>query len=170
MKKLTYLTSGGTALVVLNFLFGLWHMSLAIVGTLIILDLLTGLAAAFINKEVRSRKMTEGIIRKFMMVSMITVGQLLDLFWGVGFIRDFIVGALIINEVISITENFSKAGVPVPQKLIQLLDIAKTAVGNGQDPRHVVKQEIESIKESVASVEEVVEQVDIQEQKPTPKP
>lgn len=139
----------------LSFLFGVWHITLAILAVMVVLDILTGITKGFMLKEVRSRKLSNGLFRKAGFVALIILANMIDLWIGVPFFRNLVVGLLIANEAISILENLTQMGVPIPKKLIQFLQIVKEDDGD----INKAKAEIVNIKKSAEKVEEKLEKV-----------
>ena len=115
----------------LSSLFGGWDSAVATLLIFMGLDYLTGLAAAGIfhaspkseTGALNSRAGWKGLCRKGMSLLIVLVGARLDLMLGTAFVRDGIVTAFIVNEVISLMENAALMGVPYPQALKNALDI-----------------------------------------------
>jgi len=120
------IATGGT-IATLTYLFGGLDHLLAAFAIFLVLDYLTGLAAAFYLKQVSSRVALAGIGRKVAMFTFVIVAHQLDVISGntQGFIRDAILLFLIGTEGISILENCGKLGLPVPPFLISTLDRLK---------------------------------------------
>lgn len=83
--------------------------------TLIILDILTGLVKAIINKRLWSRKSLFGYARKILIFRIIVLANIIDQLLG---LNNALVTATVIfyiaNEGLSILENSSEMGIPVP--------------------------------------------------------
>ncbi|MFL0495709.1 holin family protein [Priestia megaterium] len=120
-------TSGG----VIAFLFGAWSTMLNILIALMVIDYLSGMAAASINGELKSRVGLMGIARKVFIFAMVAVSHLVDLLLienkiEVGYLAmSVVISAYCINEVVSIIENAGKMGVYVPEPLIKAIAILK---------------------------------------------
>ncbi|WP_404354638.1 holin family protein [Exiguobacterium aurantiacum] len=141
---------------VISFIFGEWHITLGILATLMCLDISSGLIKAVVLKEVRSRRLSDGLFRKAGFVMLVILAQMMDLWIGMPIFRHAVVGLLIANEAISIVENLTQMGVPVPQKLIQFLEIVKSNDGDLE----AAKAEVVTIKESAATVEEKLKNIE----------
>ncbi|NUJ19272.1 holin, partial [Bacillus glycinifermentans] len=63
----------------IGFLFGGWSVLLTILSVLVIVDYFSGLFAAGINGEVKSRTGMIGIARKVFIFVMVTVAHMVDL-------------------------------------------------------------------------------------------
>ena len=100
---------------------------LQILGTSLIIDYLTGLAKAWINKELSSQKGLRGIVKKLALISLVVVAEKVDfLIGGNDFVRNTIIYTLITNETISILENAGHMGIPIPKQFFQALDKLKS--------------------------------------------
>ena len=87
------------------------------------LDYMTGVMAAVVTKELNSSAGLAGIIKKVMQICLVGVAVIMDDLTGTPnpYFRSAILFYLISNEGISILENVSRAGVPIP-------DFLKTAL------------------------------------------
>ncbi len=93
---------------------------------LIVLDYISGVAGAIVTHKVSSSVGIAGVIRKIMVLVVVTLSLLVDLVWGLdGMIVTSSIIAFIISESISILENAVECGVPIPDKLKELLDTKK---------------------------------------------
>ena len=88
-----------------------------------IMDYITGLISAYIWKEISSATGFKGIAKKVFIMMLVAVGHILDtkVIDGGTVCRSAVIGFYIANEGISITENAVKIGVPVPQKIVEVL-------------------------------------------------
>lgn len=110
-----------------SFLFGeLTGLFFALI-IFIILDYITGVAAAVKNNELDSRTGAFGILKKVGILSVIILVNVLDVhvFGASGVLRNVIISFYIANEGISILENAARLGVPVPKKIINVLNQLK---------------------------------------------
>lgn len=98
---------------------------LLIMAVVIVLDIITGLINAFLNKELDSTKMREGLVKKFYEFVIVLVGYLLDVILSTGTTVCIAVATFyVIEEIISIIENTSKY-VPYPDIITKTLDKLK---------------------------------------------
>ena len=126
----TVLVVVATALV--NFLGGA-DSSLKALAVLMLIDYLSGLVVAFVFKNspksstggLNSTVGFKGIFKKFFMVAMVGVANILDGVLGTNFVRTGVVFTLLSNETISIIENAGLMGVPVPKVVSDAIDILK---------------------------------------------
>lgn len=102
-----------------TWLFGAWDTALTVLICFMILDYVTGVMRAFINKEVSSNIGLIGIARKSLILVVLIVGVLLDRLLNAGtwVFRTLIAYFYIANEGISLLENCVGLGLPIPQKL-----------------------------------------------------
>ena len=110
----------GTAL---TWLFGAWDTTLMVLVCFMALDYCTGVIRAFINKEVSSDVGLKGIARKAVIFIVLIVAVLLDrlLNTGTWAFRTLICYFYIANESISVLENCSSIGLPIPEQLKEAL-------------------------------------------------
>lgn len=86
-------------------------------------DYITGVAVAIVNKKLSSNVGFKGIARKILMLAIVGIANLIDvhvLRQG-SIIRTAAIFFYISNEGISLLENGSKLGLPIPQKLKNVL-------------------------------------------------
>ena len=97
---------------------------ITILCILMIIDIITGLAKAVKNKNLWSRKSLLGFARKILVFLIITVANLLDLLMNMnGTVVLATVTFYILNEVLSITENSAQIGIPLPDKLMEVIEV-----------------------------------------------
>lgn len=83
---------------------------------LIVLDYITGLLKAVYNKQLSSEIGFKGIIRKILILIVVGVSVIIQDF-GIPAIREIVIMFFAINEAISLLENASQMGLPIPDKL-----------------------------------------------------
>ncbi|MCY9153736.1 holin family protein [Bacillus haynesii] len=116
---------------IVGFLFGGWSVLLTILSVLVIIDYVSGLAAAGINGEMKSKIGYIGIARKVFVFVIVGVAHMIDLLLiESGIEMGFLVMTVTIvfyciNELISITENAGKMGVYVPEPITKAIEILK---------------------------------------------
>ncbi|ASB88451.1 phage holin family protein [Bacillus sonorensis] len=114
-----------------GFLFGGWSVLLTILSVLVIIDYASGLAAAGVNGEMKSKVGYIGITRKVFIFVIVTVAHMIDLLLiESGIEMGFLVMTVAIvfyciNELISITENAGKMGVYVPEAITKAIEVLK---------------------------------------------
>lgn len=122
--------SSGAAVIgsFLSYLFGCMDNSIIILSIFIGLDYLTGVWAAIINKTLSSDIGRKGVFKKATIFIVLVVAVLLDrlLNKDVWVFRTLVCYFYIANEGISLLENAVKIGVPIPQKIIDVLEQIKS--------------------------------------------
>ncbi len=89
----------------------------------VVIDYITGVMLAIIRKEVSSSIGFKGIFKKIMVFLMVAIGHTIDayLIGNGGAIRTAVIFFYISNEGISILENSANIGLPIPEKLKEIL-------------------------------------------------
>lgn len=117
--KLIISSIGGVLGVFLGGMDGLIYALLAFS----VIDYVTGIMCAIDKKELSSSVGFKGIARKIIIFSLVGVANILDVYilGHVGVLRAVVIFFYLSNEGISILENTSKLGLPVPEKLQNIL-------------------------------------------------
>lgn len=90
---------------------------------LMTIDYITGIAKAFIIEKANSKIGFKGLLKKMVMISLVVLAYQIDLlFEGKFAIKSLTIGILLSNEGLSILENASICGVPIPEKLKNMLE------------------------------------------------
>ncbi len=117
--RILYTALGAT----LAWLIGGFDELFKILVVFAIIDYLSGVTAAWMNKEVSSSKGLRGIAKKVFLLSLVVVAAKIDYMMADnGFLRNTVIYALICNEGISILENCGRIGVPIPSSLFSALN------------------------------------------------
>lgn len=100
----------------------------------VVVDYITGLMAAFVQKKLSSETGFKGICKKVAIFCLVGVGHILDAqVIGAGsVIRTAVIFFYLSNEGISIIENVAIIGLPVPQKLIDVLEQLREEKGEDE--------------------------------------
>ena len=90
----------------------------------VILDYLTGLMCAIVDKKLSSEVGFRGIFKKVMIFVMVGIGQVLDVqcLGSVGILRTAVIFFYLSNEGVSLVENAAHLGLPIPAKLKAVLE------------------------------------------------
>ena len=103
-----------------------WDSALQTLIIMIILDYITGICKAIVNKRLNSTINLKGIIKKFgyfiIVILSIKIDQLLK---TPNTIKTIVVYAFVSNEGMSIIENWAQMGLPIPKKLVMILEQLK---------------------------------------------
>lgn len=113
--------------------FGGWSAGLTTLLIFMAIDYLSGLVVAGVfhrspkseGGALESRAGWKGLVRKGMTLLIVLIGCRLDIMLGIMYIRDALIIAFIINELLSIIENAGLMGVPIPDALKNAIELLK---------------------------------------------
>lgn len=113
--------------------FGGWSAGLTTLLIVMAIDYISGLIVAGVfhrspkseGGALESRAGWKGLVRKGMTLLIVLIGCRLDIMLGIMYIRDALIIAFIINELLSITENAGLMGVPIPDTLKDAIELLK---------------------------------------------
>lgn len=93
----------------------------------VVVDYLTGVMVAVLNKNLSSEVGFHGIFKKVVIFALVAMGHIVDTYviQNGSVIRTAVIFFYLSNEGISILENASVLGLPVPQKLKDVLEQLK---------------------------------------------
>lgn len=111
----------------LGAVLGGWDGFLYALIVFVVVDYLTGVMVAVLNKELSSSVGFHGIFKKIVIFALVAVGHIIDanVIQEGSVIRTAVIFFYLSNEGISILENASLIGLPVPQKLKDVLEQLK---------------------------------------------
>ena len=111
----------------LSAFFGGFDSLLKALVVFAFVDYISGVTAAVINKRLDSATGFNGILKKIFMFALVGVGHIIDtLILGQGsVIRSAVIFFYLSNEGISMLENICQTGLPVPEKLKNILNKLK---------------------------------------------
>lgn len=103
----------------ISWLFGAWDIPIIFLVIVMILDYITGILKAKINKELSSEIGLKGIARKFLILAIVMIAVLMDrlLNTGTWVFRSLACYFYIANEALSILENAAVLGLKIPNGL-----------------------------------------------------
>jgi len=111
---------------VVTFAFGGWSQLLTFFLVAITVDYITGVAASLREGQgLNSNTGFWGIARKVFMLFIIMLGHQMDLLLETDMIMSGAIYFYLANELISITENYGRLGLPLPQKIRDMIQILK---------------------------------------------
>ena len=115
----------------LGWFLGGWDGFLFALVTFVSIDYLTGIMCAVINKNLSSSIGAKGIFKKMLIFALVGIGHTIDmhLIGDGNAIRTAVIFFFIGNESISLLENASRVGLPIPQKLKDILAQLHNRVG-----------------------------------------
>jgi len=104
------------------FLGGLDGFLYALIA-FVAIDYLTGVMCAIVNKELSSEVGFKGLFRKILIFVMVGVGHILDtqIIGDGSVLRTAVIFFYLSNEGVSLLENAAHLGLPVPEKLKDVL-------------------------------------------------
>ena len=139
MKDLIHILFAG-AVGALAAYFNVLAVPLVVLVAVMLIDYVTGMAAASYTKQLNSRVGVIGIVKKVCYLALVAVGMVVDYLIssalvsiGISLQINYCFGMiitvwLIINELISILENIGEMGVPLPSFLTGMIKTLKGKV------------------------------------------
>ena len=125
---INYISS--TILTTIDYYLGGLDMALKTLLILMVLDYITGICKSIVNKKINSIIGLKGIIKKVGYLILVALSFLLDGVVGdTGAIRNLVVYFFVANEGISILENWGAMGLPLPSKILEVLEQLKKENG-----------------------------------------
>lgn len=115
----------------LTLMFGEWSALLTILVALVAIDFVTGMTAASLDGGLKSKIGMIGIARKVFIFAMVAVAHLIDLllvesgFESTELVMTMVIVFYAVNEILSITENAGRIGLPVPDQIKNAIEILK---------------------------------------------
>lgn len=123
MKKTIFEVICASAGALTGFLFGETDGLFYALIAFVILDYITGVITAVIDKNLSSEAGFKGICRKILLFIIVAVANIVDvhIIKSGSALRTAVLFLFIANEGVSLLENAAGMGVPVPEKLIEVL-------------------------------------------------
>lgn len=120
-------TSSAILAAICGFLWGKADGLLYALIAFMVLDYITGVIVAILRKTLNSEIGFTGIAKKVLILTLVAVGHILDVhvLGGGAVCRSAVIGFYLANEGISILENAGNIGIPLPKKLIAVLQQLK---------------------------------------------
>ena len=89
----------------------------------VVIDYITGVMCAISDKSLSSEVGFRGICRKVLIFILVGIGNLLDVYilGEAGVLRTAVIFFYLSNEGVSLLENASRLGLPIPEKLKEIL-------------------------------------------------
>lgn len=90
----------------------------------VVLDYLTGIMCAIVDKKLSSEIGFKGIFKKVLIFVLVGIGHLMDLqiLGAAGVLRTAVIFFYLSNEGVSLVENAAHLGLPIPVKLKAVLE------------------------------------------------
>ena len=123
--------------------FGGWSAALSTLLIFMAIDYISGLIVAGVfhtspksdNGTLESRAGWKGLIRKCMTFLAVLIGARLDILLGTAYIKDALVIAFCVNELLSIIENWGLMGLPMPKVMSDAVELLKA---KSEEKKHTV--------------------------------
>lgn len=129
MKSEIYKVSSTALGAVIGYLYGGWSVLLGVLLAFVLIDYATGMMAAFVEGNLKSEVGFKRIPKKIMIFVLVAVAHLVDRAIGTNdLFRDATIFFYLANELLSITENAGRIGLPVPERLTQAVEVLKGKV------------------------------------------
>jgi len=108
----------------LGWVLGGWDGFLYALVTFVVIDYLTGIMVAVLEKHLSSEVGARGIFKKVLIFALVAVGHIIDtqVISNGSAVRTAVIFFYLSNEGISIIENTAKIGLPIPEKLKLVLE------------------------------------------------
>ena len=108
----------------LGYFLGGWDGFLYALLAFVVIDYITGLMCAILDKKLSSEVGFRGIFKKVLIFSLVAIGNIVDqsVIGEGSVIRTAVIFFYLSNEGVSILENAAHIGLPVPQKLKDILE------------------------------------------------
>ncbi|MFC4103590.1 phage holin family protein [Paenibacillus xanthanilyticus] len=127
-------TGAGLLGAFLSYAFGGWSEALAFLLLVIGIDVITGVSASL--KEgagLSSAVMSAGLAKKGLTLVVILLAHRMDILLGTDVVMVGAVYFYIANELISITENYGRLGLPLPDAVKRVIAVLKNKGGANDD-------------------------------------
>ena len=101
----------------------------------VVIDYITGVMCAIINKQLSSEVGFKGIFRKVLIFLLVGIANIIDVqVIGTGAVlRTAVIFFYISNEGVSLLENAGHLGLPIPEKIKTVLEQLHDRVENGKE-------------------------------------
>ena len=120
----TIIAVGGAAA---SFLFGGWSSLLSILLAFVVMDYVSGVVAAAKEGKLSSEVGLWGIPKKVAIFAVVAIAHLVDSVLGDAHLfRDAAIFFYLANELLSVTENLGRIGVPVPSVVQKAVDVLRS--------------------------------------------
>lgn len=89
-----------------------------------VVDYITGVMCAITDKRLSSKVGFKGIFRKVLIFALVGIGNILDVYvlGQAGVLRTAVIFFYLSNEGVSLLENTAHLGLPIPEKLKEVLE------------------------------------------------
>lgn len=128
MNILNVIKAGLTAFITwIGWLVGGYDTMMITLLIIMVIDYISGVMCGISKKELSSEIGFKGIFKKIMIILLVGITNLLGQATGIEGLRYITISFYLANEGISIVENASILGLPIPQKVKDVLDQLKNS-------------------------------------------
>ena len=108
----------------IGYFLGGWDGFLYALLVFVVIDYVTGIMCAILDRRLSSEVGFRGIFKKVLIFSLVAIGHVIDksVLGDSSVIRTAVIFFYLSNEGVSIIENAAHIGLPVPQKLKDILE------------------------------------------------
>lgn len=101
----------------------------------VLVDYITGVMCAVSDKKLDSKVGFKGICRKVLIFTLVGIGNIVDVYvlGQAGVLRMAVIFFYLSNEGVSILENSAHLGLPIPEKLKDVLEQLHDRTGNEKE-------------------------------------
>jgi toxin secretion/phage lysis holin len=123
----TYLNvSAGVAGAFVAYAFGEWSGLLSFFLLAIAIDIFTGIGASITEGSgIKSATMAAGLWKKALMFVAIILAHHMDVLMDTAFIMDGAIYFYLVNELVSIVENYGRCGLPLPDVIRRVISVLR---------------------------------------------
>ena len=131
-------------------IFGVWSIALTVLCICMAIDYVTGLVVAGVflaspksqTGGLNSAAGWKGLFRKVATLVIVLMARFLDILLGTEYIRDAVVLAFAVNEIISIVENCGLMGLYIPPVILRAIDVLRQRVDPPDEEEDKAKEEV----------------------------
>jgi toxin secretion/phage lysis holin len=115
---------------VITFSFGVWTESLTLLAVLMGVDYITGVTAALrTGTGLNSSVGFWGLAKKGLMLLVILLAHRVDVLLGTHLVMGGAVSFYIVNELLSVLENYGELGLPLPESVRKTVQMLRDKTG-----------------------------------------
>ena len=108
----------------IGYFLGGWDGFLYALVAFVVIDYITGIMCAVVDKKLSSEVGFKGIFKKVLIFALVGIGHILDtrVIGSGSVMRTAVIFFYLSNEGVSLLENAAYLGLPIPQKLKSVLE------------------------------------------------
>lgn len=122
--------SAGVVGAFITFAFGHWSEALTFLLTVIAIDIISGMYASVREGSgLNSAVGTVGLAKKGLILLVVLLGHRIDILLGTDAVMGAAIYFYVANELLSIVENYGRVGLPLPDKVRDIIAVLKNRGG-----------------------------------------